>query len=231
VREQFDDYLKRIRADGVASGLMLVQTRTGEKRIWEYHNTLRTKGVAEPIVRGVARDITERRRANQSLRLFRALIDQSSDAIEVIDPDTLHFLDCNESAFRDLGYSREEFLSLSVYDIDPCVNEKMLVKLIEEMDRSGFVIFESTHRRKDGSTFPVEVNLKIVRLERDYRLAVVRDITERKAAEEALRQADQKYLRIFENASDGIFQSTPAGTLIAANRRWPLCLASILRTK
>ncbi|HCX29149.1 MAG TPA: hypothetical protein DHU55_05165, partial [Blastocatellia bacterium] len=177
VRDQFDDYLKRIRADGVASGLMLVQTRTGEKRIWEYHNTLRTQGVSAPIVRGMARDITERRRANHSLRLFRTLIDRSSDAIEVIDPNTLRFLDCNESAYHDLGYTREEFLSLSAYDIDPLADERVAARLTEEMDRSGFVIFESIHRRKDGSTFPVEVNLKIVRLERDYRLAVVRDIT------------------------------------------------------
>jgi PAS domain S-box-containing protein len=217
VRDQFDDYLKRIRDEGFASGLMLVRTRTGERRIWEYHNTLRTQGVSEPVVRGMARDITERRRANHSLRLFRALLDRSSDAIEVIDPDTLRFLDCNKSAHQDLGYTREEFLSLSVYDIDPQVDQEMAERLSREIQRSGFVMFESVHRRKDGSTFPVEVNLKRVNLERAYRLAVVRDITERKMAEEALRQAGQKYRRIFENASEGIFQSTPDGKLIAAN--------------
>ena len=218
VRDQFDDYLKRIRADGVASGLMLVQTKTGEKQIWEYHNTLRTQGVSAPIVRGMARDITERRRANHSLKLFRALIDRSSDAIEVIDPDTLRFLDCNESAYKDLGYSREEFLSLSVYDIAPTtVDERMKERLDREMDRSGFVMFETVHQRKDGSTFPVEVNLKTVRLEKDYSLAVVRDITERKAAEEALRQAERKYRDIFENAIEGIFQIRSGGGYISAN--------------
>ena len=217
VRDQFDDYLQRIRANGVASGLMLVRTKTGEKRIWEYHNTLRTHGVSAPIVRGMARDITERRRADHSLRLFRTLIDRSTDAIEVIDPDTLRFLDCNKSAYQDLAYSREEFLALSVYDIDPLINQSMMERLDFEMNRSGSVTFESVHRRKDGSTFPVEINLKTVRLERDYCLAVVRDITERRLAEEALRQAEQKYRRIFENASEGIFQSTPDGRLLAAN--------------
>ena len=78
-------------------------------------------------------------------------------------------------------------------------------------------MFESIHRRKDGTTFPVEVTLKTFKLERDYSLAVVRDVTERKLAEKALRQAEQKYRRIFENASEGIFQSTPDGKLIAAN--------------
>ena len=69
-RDQFEDYLETIRRDGVASGLMLVQTRTGERRIWEYHNTLRTEGVAEPIVRSLARDITEQKHAERELRLI-----------------------------------------------------------------------------------------------------------------------------------------------------------------
>ncbi len=217
VRNQLDDYLRRIRADEFASGVMLLRTRTGEKRIWEYRNTLRTHGVSVPIVRGMARDVTEQRRTNHSLRLFRALIDRSSDAIEVIDPNTLRFLDCNESAYKDLGYTREEFLALSVYDIDPLVDERMLVRIKEELDRSGFVIFESVHRRKDGSTFLVEINLKIVRLERDYRLAAVRDITERKATEEALLNAERRYRDIFENAVEGIFQIRAGGGYISAN--------------
>lgn len=68
VRDQFDEYLARLRRDGVASGVMVAQTSTGERRIWEYHNTLRTDGVAEPIVRGMARDITERRRAEEQIK-------------------------------------------------------------------------------------------------------------------------------------------------------------------
>jgi PAS domain S-box-containing protein len=66
--DELDDYLARIRRDGNADGVMLVQTRSGVRRIWEYHNTLRTKGVLTPIVRGMARDITERKRAEEALR-------------------------------------------------------------------------------------------------------------------------------------------------------------------
>ncbi len=68
VRDQFDEYLAAIRRDGQASGLMLVQTKSGEKRIWEYHNTLRTEGVVDPTVRGIARDITDQRRAEAMLK-------------------------------------------------------------------------------------------------------------------------------------------------------------------
>src|SRR5580704_2117062 len=126
----------------------------------------------------IGRDVTERKRAEQSLLLFRMLIDQSNDAIEVIDPETLRFIDINGRACLDLGYSREELLSLSVYDVDPFIDELMLPRVAGKLENSGSAVFESFHRRKDGSTFPVEVSIKQVRLDRVYRVSVVRDITE-----------------------------------------------------
>ncbi len=81
VRDQFDDYLARLRRDGVASGVMLAQTSTGERRIWEYHNTLRTEGVAKPIVRGMARDITERRRAEEQIKATSAQLRALSESL------------------------------------------------------------------------------------------------------------------------------------------------------
>jgi PAS domain S-box-containing protein len=137
---------------------------------------------------GQMEDVTKRRAAAESLKLFRTLIDRCSDAIEVIDPDTLRFLDCNESAHQCLGYSREEFLSLTVFDIDPVVDQAEVARIHEQAEGPDYTSFESVHRRKDGSTFPVEVNVKMVRLDRDYRLAVVRDITDRKRSEERLKQ-------------------------------------------
>ena len=67
-RPLFGDYLSRIERDGFAEGLMVLQTRTGERRIWQYRNTLRAEGVPAPIVRGMARDITERLSAERALR-------------------------------------------------------------------------------------------------------------------------------------------------------------------
>src|ERR1022692_1552162 len=60
-RDQFDIYLEQIERVGEARGLLTVMTRSGERRIWEYYNTRRREGVAEPIVRGIAHDVTEQR--------------------------------------------------------------------------------------------------------------------------------------------------------------------------
>ncbi len=211
-RGQFDAYLEQIERVGEARGLLTVMTRSGERRIWEYHNTLRTKGVASPIVRGMAHDVTEQReteklllevserllsrvRENEStigeLKLFRTLVDQCNDAIEVVDPETLRFLDVNEKACSELGYSREELLSLRVFDINPAVTEASAAKIIEELRKSGSFVMESLHRRRDGSTFPVDISMRWVQIERDYVVAVARDVTERKRAEEALRDAKE----------------------------------------
>jgi PAS domain S-box-containing protein len=158
---------------------------------------------------GITQDITERKRAEEALQLFRNLLDQSSDGIEIVDPATLRFLDCNESAHRSLGYSREAFLALSVWDIDPALDQERLARSYDEIEKSGAATFETLHRRKDGSVFPVEVNVKLVRLERDYRLAVVRDITERKRAEEALQESNAK-LELILNTSPLPIQSADA---------------------
>jgi PAS domain S-box-containing protein len=68
IRNEFDTYLDTIRKDGVAKGLMLVHTASGEKRIWEYNNTLRTEGVTAPIVRSIAHDVTDRLRAEKAVK-------------------------------------------------------------------------------------------------------------------------------------------------------------------
>ncbi|MGD0793150.1 MAG: PAS domain S-box protein [Terriglobales bacterium] len=212
-RSQFDVYLREIERTGESRGLLAVVTRSGEQRIWEYHNTLRTEGVESPIVRGIAHDVTERVRAEKALRgsneelvktarerervlreltLFRTLVDQSNDAIEVIDPETLRFLDVNERACVELGYSRAELLSMAVYDVESGLDESSRAGVRQQLREPGFAIMESVHRRKDGTTFPVEVNLRRVRLDREYDVAVSRNITARKQTEEALRESEAR---------------------------------------
>ena len=215
-RAQFDAYLREIARTGESRGLLAVVTRSGEQRIWEYHNTLRTEGVTRPIVRGMAHDVTDRVRAEKALRvsneqltkaardrervlqeltLFRTLLDQSRDAIEVTDFDTLRFLDVNERTCVELGYSREEILSMTVFELYRDVDEDTRARVDRQLRESGFAIVERVNRRKDGTTFPAEVNLRKVRLDRDYVVAVSRDITARKRTEEVLRETHEQLLK------------------------------------
>ncbi len=222
---QFEAYLIEIERVGEARGLMAVMARSGERRIWQYYNTLRTEGVASPIVRGIAHDVTEQKRTEKLLReagdnlrqkvsggertirdlkLFRTLVDECNDAIEVVDPETLRFLDVNEKACSALGYSREELLSLAVFDIDPAVTDSSIAKIQEEWRKSGLLVVESLHRRKDGTIFPVEVSTRRVQLERDYIVAVVRDLTEHKLAEARLRASEARYRAVHDRSPVGI---------------------------
>ena len=151
------------------------------------------------------RDITERKRAEESFRLFRTLLDQATDAIHVLDPDTGRFLDCNERGHSSLGYTREELLALSVIDINPVVPFSVFAQKIQEcrhVPHGQTIAIETMHRRKDGSAFPVEVSPRIIQLDREYCLAIVRDITERKNAEFALKQSEEHFRTLIEHSSD-----------------------------
>jgi PAS domain S-box-containing protein len=132
---------------------------------------------------------SERQQVEISLNLFRKLVDHSSDGFEVIEPATGRFLDVNETSCLRLGYKREELLSMGVPDIEAtALDLTTWSRNVEEVRRLGFKSIEGWHRRKDGSTFPVEINVRYVQLDRDYMIAVVRDNTERKRSNDQLRE-------------------------------------------
>jgi len=76
-RDQFPAYLEKIRQDGAAEGYLSMLTRSGEHRVWEFHNTLRTAGIPAPIVRGIAHDVSERKQAERALRYSEQQLRQS----------------------------------------------------------------------------------------------------------------------------------------------------------
>ena len=142
-------------------------------------------------IMGISRDITERKQAEEKLKLFRLLIERSNDAIEVVDSATGRFLDANESGCRALGYTRDELLSLTVFDLMPEVNRALFDATNAQIKRAGHATLETLRRRKDGMTYPVEVSLSSVTLDREYTVAIVRDITERRKLEAQFRQAQK----------------------------------------
>ena len=184
-----------------------------------YSPTFAADAVADGWV-AVLVDITAHKRTEKSLTLFRTLVDQSNDAIEVVDPQTLRFLDVNETACRVLGYAREELLTLKVLDIDPTVDESAHARVQNELRQSGFAIMEGLHRRKDGSTFPVELSMKRVQLDRSYVVVAARDITERKRAEEAVKESESRFRLVADTAPVMIWTSSTDKLCTYFNKPW-----------
>ena len=135
------------------------------------------------------RDVTDRMRLERALRLTQFSVDHAGDAVFWLGPDARFFY-ANARACQHLGYSREELLSMTVHDVDPDFPAEVWPKHWEELKRRGSFTFESQHRTKDGGLVPVEITVNYLEFEgKEYNCAFVRDITDRKRAEEALQQA------------------------------------------
>jgi PAS domain S-box-containing protein len=170
---------------------------------------------------GVTIDITERKEAEQALKSseekYREMINSMNDAAWVIDKSA-KFIEVNKAAERYLGYSRTELLSMSVSDIDKKVDPQTVTKLHRKALADDCKVFETTHTTKDGRQIPVEISLSKVSYQgKEAILSIVRDITQRKKAGEALKLSEEKYYKLFENSSDAIMLTKPDGTILAAN--------------
>ncbi|WP_255331400.1 PAS domain S-box protein [Methanocalculus taiwanensis] len=154
---------------------------------------------------------------------YLALFEAAGDAIFLheIDADGMpgKFNEVNGRACESLGYTRDELLELTVIDI---AGEKAIREAPERMQElleRGHSIFESDHKRKDGSTFPVEVSSRIIRHpDETHILSVVRDISERKAAEEALRELEREKSTVLDSMPVMLAYLNPDLTIRYANR-------------
>jgi PAS domain S-box-containing protein len=175
----------------------LLESLKREKQVRDFETELLTRDgkvrtvlisctLEEDSLSGMIMDITKRKLAEDRIHLFRSLIDQSNDAIEVIDPRSGRILDVNASETTELGYSRKEIIKLCISDIDPTVDPSSF-PMDKESLKTMPLLTEGIHMRKDGSTFPVEVSSKFVHLDRDYLVNVARNISERKLAEERIQ--------------------------------------------
>ncbi|HAZ45963.1 MAG TPA: histidine kinase [Cyanobacteria bacterium UBA11369] len=153
----------------------------------------------------------------ESEQRYRAVIEQSSEGIFLFDAQTGRILEAN-TAFRQLlGYS-DDILSLTIYDFIASDRESIHHNIQRILAEQHLLIGERCYRRRDGCLLEVEVSASLILSGGEQVLcAVVRDITSRKQVEQALRQAEAKYRQIFENAAQGIYQSSVEGRYISAN--------------
>ena len=140
---------------------------------------------------GMATDITARKRAEEALRLARISVDAAHDALFWITSEG-RIIDLNQATCRLYGYTHEEFLRLHIKDINPVADFSPVAwqARFTKIGLLGALKFETTHRAKNGTTFPVEITTNRVQLDgKELNCAFVRDISERKRSETALNAA------------------------------------------
>jgi PAS domain S-box-containing protein len=151
------------------------------------------------------------------LERFRALLDQTSDAIFLVDASSGLLVDVNQTACQMLGSSRENLLRMNAEALRASPIFGIILKSQEMAGLAGPATIEMDLRTQRGG-YPAEITVKSVNFrDQEYIVAVARDVTERIRAEHELREAEQKYRSIFENALEGIFRAGMDGRLISAN--------------
>ncbi len=178
-----------------------------ESRNWSESEVKRFQFVADVFTNALVRKRVEEQ-LRESEQRFRTLVEQAGDGFELLD-EAGRYLDVNAATLRQLGYTREEMLRMTVFEVDPLLPPEKFARGEQVLRNAPPLRVESVHRRKGGSTFPVEVTVSRIQLGgRPCFLTLVRDITERKLAEEALTrsygeikqlkdrlQAESEYLR------------------------------------
>ncbi|HEV3261236.1 MAG TPA: PAS domain S-box protein [Gemmataceae bacterium] len=167
--------------------------------------------------------VLQRERDEEALRAseqrFRTFVDHATDAFFLHDEQG-RILDVNRQACESLGYARDELVGMVAFDFDPDVTPADLEDFGPKLDDGGTIAFESRHRRKDGTVFPVEVRGQAFwEGGRRFIVSLARDITDRKRAEEALRESEERFRNYFELSLTAMAITAPGKSWLRVNER------------
>jgi PAS domain S-box-containing protein len=175
------------------------------------------------VFTAVVRDVTERQRAEAALQKqneeYRILFESNPCPMYVCAEDSLQFLAVNRAAVNHYGYSHEEFLSMTAMDIRPAEDVPALRAHIGQHPETHYEAGVWKHRKKDGSIIDVDVNWqKLDFAGRAAYMVMANDITEQKRAEIAMRESEERYRELFQNANDIIYTIDLAGNFTSLNQ-------------
>jgi PAS domain S-box-containing protein len=173
-----------------------------------------TEIAGKKYILGFAHDITERKKAEEQLKLIQFGIDHSQIAVfQVNDDGKIYYV--NEQACKNLGYTTDELLKLNIWDIDPNLDSEKW-KIHRKKTRSQVnTIIETNHIRKDGTQFPAEVAINFLEYEgRHISFSFARDITEQKKAEKSLQASEKRFRAMIEHSADAITLISSEGNII-----------------
>jgi diguanylate cyclase (GGDEF)-like protein/PAS domain S-box-containing protein len=150
---------------------------------------------------------------------YRAVVEQTGDGIFLIDGATKSILEANSRFEELLGYGRGELDGMSIYDLVPHDREGARANVDRVLEQKSYQVGERSYRRKDGSLVDFEVSASLIEHDdKEILCCVVRDITERKRAEERLRESEERHRAVVEQSVEGIYLFDPEnGRLLEAN--------------
>jgi diguanylate cyclase (GGDEF)-like protein/PAS domain S-box-containing protein len=161
-------------------------------------------------------DITARWQAEKELKFYRYLFENSLNEIYIFHPETLKFIAVNRGARENLGYTQEELNEMTPLDLKPDFDLQSYRELLAPLSegKQKRIIFNTVHRRKDGSLYPAEVHLQLVEFmkEKVYVVLII-DVTERRAMEKELHERNEILSTIMESARDAIIMIDNKGNV------------------
>lgn len=151
------------------------------------------------------------------VRHFDYILKYANDVILLFNKD-LEIIEANDQALEKYQYDRKELIGKNLKDLLPDKRSELLDDVIKKLDNVGYLIFESKHKRKDGTTFPIEISARRIMMEGTvYYQTIGRDITERKESEEILRESEEKFRKVFEESPFGMAMTGKDLVIIRAN--------------
>ncbi len=162
------------------------------------------------FLEGAISDITEIKRATEAITenesRLRTFMDAVGDPFFVTNEPALNFEMVNTAACQALGYTQDELLKLTSSDIEPETSITHIREFLSKFSPNETRMDETYFRRKDGSSFPVELRVaKLMYKGQLIYLSIARDLTQRKLVEDKLRTSEQRYRSVFENSQAGIW--------------------------
>ncbi len=210
-RSLYEPFLETVLEKDEARGLMVVMARSGEERIWDYRSTLRQDGLSEPVIRGMAHDVTERYRAEQALRLseakFATAFRASPHAMAITSLRDGRFIDVNASFERQSGYTRQEVLGKTLLEIGMWADSADFASIMaDSLKRKKVVGRKARLRTKSGRIAYALYSVEVIDIEGEpCALVAGEDVTERLEIEQALRESESKFRLVAETVTSAIW--------------------------
>jgi len=195
-RASCDAYLVQIQQDGHSKGILPVLTRSGEIRLWEYNNSLRSDGFSSPVVRGLAHDVTEQKRAESALRRseekFAKAFRSSPVEMVITTLEAGRFLEVNEAFERNTGYCRSEVIGRSAIELGLWPDPGSRAAMVTEVAKHGRILNREIQiRAKSGEVGTKLYSAELIQIGKERcLLAVSEDITKRKKVQENLLRSE-----------------------------------------